>query len=172
MSYLCEKRTWKYTRRTNNTNTFYRWPGPMAFDANEDATFGYSKEETFNNATALYPRWEYYSLLNGFFEIVPVIRANTTTSNSAYNGWASEGTMLDGGLPKEYATYFRFYNKATNTTSALDGHVPLKGYSLLNKGVVAFYGAFFHASATSDTTFKASDNTGGGIFHLPIAQNY
>lgn len=172
MSYLCEKRTWKYTRRTADTTTFYRWPGPMAFDANEDCTFRYSKEETANNATALYPRWEHITLFDGFFEIVPVIRANTTSSNSAFNTWASEGTTLDGGLQKEYATSFRFYNKATNTSGVQDGHVPCKGYSLLDSGTVAWYGVQYHVSGTSDTTFKATDNTGGGIFHLPIARNF
>jgi hypothetical protein len=171
MSYLCEKRTWKYTRRTANTTSYYRWPGPMEFDAHEDATFRYTNIETANNASALYPRWEYNTLLNAYFEIIPVIRANTVDSNSAFNSWASEGNMMDQALAKESATLFRFYNKATNTSSAQNGHVPLKGYSLLDKGKIAWYGVQFQVSATSDTTFKATDNTGGGIFHLPIAEN-
>ena len=171
MSYLCEKRTWKYTRRTADTTSYYRWPGPMEFDAHEDATFRYTNIETANNATGLYPRWEYNTLLNAYFEIIPVIRANAANSNSAFNAWASEGLFLDGALPKEDATSFRFYNKATNTSSVQNGHIPLKGYSLLDKGKVAWFGWQFQVSGNSDTTFKATDNTGGGIFHLPIAEN-
>jgi len=143
----------------------------MEFDAHEDATFRYTNIETVNNATGLYPRWEYNTLLNAYFEIIPVIKANALDSNSAYNSWASEGEMINNALPKENATLFRFYNKATNTSTVLTDHIPLKGYSLLDKGKIAWYGVRFQASAQSDTTFKATDNTGGGVFHLPIAEN-
>ena len=168
MSHLCEKRAFKYTRRTSNSTSYYRWAGPMDYLANEDATFRYTSLNTTVNATAVYPEWQYKSMLAGFFECIPVIRANASESNSAFNSW-SAGDNYTGLNSAQLATAMRFYNKATNTSGALASHIPLKSFAL--KKDVGYTAYLYQVSGNSDTTSYGTDNTGGGIFMIPIADN-
>lgn len=145
----------------------------MDYLANEDALFHYFTLNTTDNATGVFPEWSYKSMVSGFFECIPVIRANTTSSNSAFNFYTAGdgyGTGQGAGITSVQAsTAMRFYNKATNTSGALTNHIPLKSFAL--KKDIGYTGYWYYTSATSDTTSFGTDNTGGGIFMLPIADN-
>lgn len=167
MSYLAEKKAYKVLRRTSDSTTYYRWQ-PIDFASNEDAICRYSELNTTVNATSVYPEWLYKSSVSAFYECIPVIRANTTSSNSAFNFYTA-GHNYTGLLPRHYASAMRFYNKATNTSGALTNHIFLKSFALDKN--VGYTGYQFQVSGTSDTTSYGTDNTGGCIFFLPIADN-
>jgi hypothetical protein len=167
MSYLAEKKAYKVLRRTSDSTTYYRWQ-PMDYAANEDAICRYSTLNTTVNATAVYPEWQYKSAVSAFYECIPVIRANAAGSNSSFNFYTA-GKGYTGLLPRQYASAMRYYNKATNTTVPLTSHIFLKSFALDKD--VGYTGYQYQVSGNSDTTSYGTDNTGGCIFFLPIADN-
>lgn len=167
MSYLAEKKAYKVLRRTSDSTTYYRWQ-PMDYSANEDAICRYSTLNNSVNATAVFLEWQYKSAVSAFYECIPVIRANVSGANSSFNFYTA-GHNYTGLLPRQYASAMRFYNKATNTANALNNHIFLKSFALDKD--VGYTGYQYQVSGTSDTTSYGTDNTGGCIFFLPIADN-
>jgi hypothetical protein len=167
MSYLAEKKAYKFMRRSSDSTSFYRWQ-PIDFASSEDAICRYYAQNTTVNATVVYPEWQYKSMVSAFYECIPVVRANATSSNSAYNSYTA-GHNYTGLVPRQYASAMRFYNKATNTSGALNNHIFLKSFALDKD--VGYTGYLYQVTGTSDTTNYGTDNTGGCIFFLPIADN-
>lgn len=170
MSHLGETKTAKFFKRTADSTTYSRWQ-PMNFEDNlGDATLKYDTLNTTVNATAVYPEWQYKSMLSGFFEVIPVIVANTTTSNQAFNYYScgdGYGTGQGAGLnPNQWACSMRFYNRATNTTAPGTSQMFLKAFAL--KKDLGITGFWYQVTGTADNTIYRDQ---GGIFMIPIADN-
>ena len=169
MSYLGETRTAKLFKRLADDLGYYRWQ-PMNFeDTGGDATFRYDSLNTTNNATAVYPEWQYKSMLSGFFEVIPVVLGSGTSPQafSYYTCGDAYGTGQGGGLQNnQWACSMRYFNRATNTTNPGLQQMFYKAFAL--KKDLGITGIWYQVSGNSIHTMYRDQ---GGIFMLPIADN-